>query len=183
MTRANIRMLAVLRVATFGFLLLAAPFATGDPIIVPGTSVSFVPPDGFTPLTQQELDLKFPSKNSPAQAVGNERRSTTIAYEVKNTALASDQLSGTLEAMVDTLSRIVPGHMWVEKKLTSIRDLEWVYLEFKSNAIDTQIHNIILFTSWEGQMLIFNFNATAADFQELEPALRASIHSLAKAEV
>jgi len=176
-------MIALLRPVTFCILLLTAQFAAGDPIVVPGTSVSFAPPDGFTALTQQELDLKFPSKNAPAQAVGNERRTTTIAYELKTVALPPDQLSSAFEAMIDTLSRIIPGHLWVEKKLTLIAGTEWAYLEFKSNAIDTQIHNIILFASWRGQMLIFNFNTTAADFQALEPALRASIQSLTKAEV
>lgn len=183
MTRAGTLILTLVRSATCALLLLAAPFVAADPIIVPGTGVSFVPPDGFTALTQQELDLKFPSKNAPAQAVGNERRSTTIAYELKSVALPPDQLSSTLEAMADTLSRIVPGHTWIDKKLTSIADLQWVYLEFTSNAIDTQIHNIILLTSWQGQMLIFNFNSTASDFQQLELALRASIQSLARAEV
>jgi hypothetical protein len=47
-----------------------------------------------------------------------------------------------------------------------------------SNAIDADIHNIILMAAWQGKMVVFNFNATKADFIMLESALRASMKSI-----
>jgi hypothetical protein len=167
----------------YAVLLLTSEIALGATLVVPGTTVTFSSPNGFTSLSQQELDIKFPSKNAPAQAVGNEHRSTTIAYELKTATLSPDALQSTLESMSQTLSRLVPGHAWIDKKLTTIGGREWVYLEFTSNAIDTSIHNIILLTSWQGHMLIFNFNSTASDFEQIEQALRSSIQSIALTEV
>jgi hypothetical protein len=157
----------------------AAPFALADGASVPGTDISFLPPDGFTPLTQEELDIKFPSKNAPKFAYGNERRTTTVAYDVKAVALTAEALRAGFETIGESVARVTPGAVWVEKKMLTLAGIEWAYFELTSNAVDADIHNIILMGPWEGKLVVFNFNATKADFEELEPTLRASMNSIA----
>jgi hypothetical protein len=168
------------RVFLFCLLLIsaAAPFALADSESVPGTDISFMPPDGFTPLTQEELDLKFPTKNGPKFAYGNERRSTTVAYDVRAVAVTADALRDGLESIGESMARVIPGAVWVDKKMMKLAGLDWAYYELTSNALDTDIHNIILMGPWGGKLVVFNFNATKADFEKLEPTLRASMNSI-----
>ena len=44
-----------------------------------------------------------------------------------------------------------------------------------SNAIDTDIYNILLCTPYEGKLVLFNFNSTKEDFPKYEESLRKSL--------
>jgi hypothetical protein len=155
------------------------PLALAETTTVPETNISFTPPAGFTPLTQEELDIKFPSKNGPKFALGNERRTTTVAYDVKDVPMTVDTLKTNLEPIGESMARVIPGAVWVDKKMVRLAGLDWAYFEMTSNALDADIHNIILMGPWQGKMIVFNFNATKADFATLESALRASMESIA----
>jgi len=58
-----------------------ATFATE--IIIPNSRVAFDIPDEFEALSQEIIDLKWPSKRAPKWVVGNKSASTTIAYDLK----------------------------------------------------------------------------------------------------
>jgi len=47
-----------------------------------------------------------------------------------------------------------------------------------TNAVDTDIYNIMLFTCYKGKMLIFNFNSTREEFKKYEKDLRKSIRTI-----
>jgi len=155
-----------------------ASLALAESVSVPGTNISFTPPAGFTALTQEELDLKFPNKNGPKFACGNERRTTTVAYDVRAVAITADALRDGLEPIGESMARVIPGAVWVGKRIERLAGVDWAYFELTSNALDADIHNIILMGPWEGKLVVFNFNATKADFELLEAALRASIKSI-----
>ena len=55
--------------------------------------ITFVAPAGFTPLTGDEMRVKFPSATAPRAAVGNERRTTTIAYDLLDQRVPSTDFS------------------------------------------------------------------------------------------
>ena len=147
-------------------------------VTVPDTDVTFRAPEGFTSLSRQELDIKFPSKTGPSFAVGNERRTTTVAYDVKDVAITIEALESQLNALGEAMGRAIPGVAWVDRKIVQIGGQSWAYFEMTSTAIDADIHNIVLMTPFRGKMIVFNFNATKSDFVKLESELRASIQSI-----
>ena len=51
-------------------------------------------------------------------------------------------------------------------------------MEMTSNAVDTDIHNIMMLTGIDGKMLVFNFNSTREDFPRYEEELRKSLNSI-----
>ena len=164
--------------ATFLVLSVFASPAVAERVRIPETSVSFEPPTGFTELSQAEIDVKFPSKKGPAFVIGNERRTTTVAYDVKPLALQEKDLQGTLDGFDEMLKRGIPGLVWKERKLLELDGQKWIYLEMTSTALDTDIYNILLMTPYSGKTLVFNFNSTKEDFPKLEAVLRASVASI-----
>jgi hypothetical protein len=50
---------------------------------IPGATVSFDAPQGFTKLAPQEMAVKYPTADPPSFAVGNAGRVTTIAFDLK----------------------------------------------------------------------------------------------------
>lgn len=147
-------------------------------VSVEGTNVTFEAPDGFTPLSKAELDAKFPSKNGPSHAVGNERRGTTVSYALRDSAATVEMLERERNRIGDVLGRAVPGIQWIDRKMVELDGRRWAYYELTSTAIDADIHNIIVMTAYRGRLLVFNFNATKKDFEALQAELRASIESI-----
>jgi hypothetical protein len=168
------------RIATvFLALWLYSSLATAARIDIPGTSASFESPENFTALTQDEINIKFPNGTSPpAFVVGNERRTTSVAYDLKPIAIKDENLEEVLTAFSAVFESQIKGLVWVERKIINKQGQRWLYLEMKSSAIDTNIHNIMLLTPHENKMLVFNFNSTAEEFPKLEAALRLSIESI-----
>ncbi len=146
---------------------------------IPDVGVSFEAPEGYTKLDATEIANKYPSNRGPAFVVGNERRTTSIAYDLKPNGFLADKISEVKEFFEKTFDRIIPGIEWKQKKLVDMLGQQWIYLEMSSRAIDTDIHNIMLITPLQGKMLIFNFNSTKAEFPKVEAELRASINSIA----
>lgn len=145
---------------------------------IPGAGISFDAPEGFTPLSKDEIAIKFPSSRAPSGVIGNARRTTTIAYELKQDKLAPEQLGEGKDAFEQLFERIIPGLEWKARAIVQFQGQRWIQLEMSSRAVDTDIHNIMLVTSRNGRMLIFNFNSTKSEFPSLESVLRESIRSI-----
>ena len=158
----------------FFFFTLSANVGAAT-ITIPGSSVSFEVPDEFTPLSKDEIDKKWLRARPPSFAVGNERRTTTIAYDVRNQSVPEDQLEAGLQVFERLFDRLIAGIVWKKKEIAVIGGRRWIYLEMTSNAIDTDIYNILLCTPYEGKLVLFNFNSTKEDFPKYEESLRKSL--------
>ncbi len=158
--------------------LFVAPIATADVVEVDGTGITFEAPDEFVPLSQEYIDIKWPSRNAPRFAVGNERATTTIAFDIKPRDIANADMTELLAAFEQVFDRVIPGIRWIAKDIIERDGQQWLYLEMTSNAIDTDIHNIMLITAFGNEMLLLNFNSTREDFPKYEQALRVSIDSI-----
>lgn len=145
---------------------------------LPNVGVSFDAPEGYTELTPSEIASKYPSNRAPAFVVGNVRRTTNIAYDLKQNALPADKLPEVKAFFEAMFERIIPGIEWKQKKLIDMQGQQWIYLEMTSRAIDTDIHNIMLITPLQGKMLVFNFNSTKGEFPAVEAALRKSMETI-----
>ena len=146
---------------------------------IPGSTVSFEAPDDFTPLTQEEIAKKWLRAKPPAFVVGNARRTTTIAYDIRNQSVPEDQLEAGLEVFGRLFDRLVAGIVWKKREIAVIGGRRWIYLEMTSNAIDTDIYNILLSTPHEGKLVVFNFNSTKEDFPHVEASLRKAVNTVA----
>jgi hypothetical protein len=158
--------------------LLLPTSAIAQRLYIAGTTVSFEPPAEFTALTAAEVGLKYPPKNAPDFVVGNARRTTSIAFELKSIPFADSQLAQELDTLVTALQNNVRGIKWIDKKFISLDGQRWIYLEMTSSAVDTDIHNIMLITPFGGKTLLFNFNSTREEFPIFEKRLRLSLQSI-----
>jgi hypothetical protein len=156
----------------------SAPDGAGSFTFAAGR-ISFIAPPGFTPLTAEELRVKFPAAGAPRNAVGNERRTTTIAYDLLDQRAPSNDLEGARTMLVNAYEQSLRGLDWVATDVRRIGPREWAYLEFVASAADQDIHNLVLLSVYDGRVLLFNFNSTVAEFPEVEDALLASIASIA----
>jgi hypothetical protein len=55
---------------------------------------------------------------------------------------------------------------------------EWIYFEMTSNAVDTDIYNMMLVTAYKNEMLAFNFNSTVDEIETYRKSFHSSIESI-----
>lgn len=148
-------------------------------VVTPDSAVTFTVPDDFTPFSADEIKQKWPTAASPPSfVVGNASRATSIAYDLKANPLKLEELPQAMKTFEAVFTRIVPGIAWKRRELIELGGRQWVMLELTSNAVDTDIYNIMLITSFRGRLLALNFNSTKSDFVPMEAALRRSVASV-----
>jgi hypothetical protein len=161
------------------FILFATLQVKAEMFSLPQGGVTLNAPDGFTQLSPEEIAAKYPSARRPSFVVGNARRTTTIAMDLKPHTLPPEKLPEVKASFEKLFDRIVPGIEWKERKLIDMQGQQWIYFEMTSRAVDTDIYNIMLVTPHRGKMLVFNFNSTKGEFPQVESELRKSIQTIA----
>ena len=159
------------------FLSLAS-FVFGETISFENGHITFEAPDGFKSVPEEIIKIKYPRSGAPRYVIGNKSAETTIAYDLKPHDIPQDKIDEVRAAFTEMFPRMIPGLQWKENKTITLSGRKWGYLEMTSYAIDTDIYNIMLFTGYKGQMLLFNFNSTKEEFKKYEKALRKSIRTI-----
>ena len=149
-----------------------------EPIKVADTEVTFDPPKGFKQLSKEMIATKWPTNRAPAYAIGTETGSTTVAYDLKPNNIPQEALPEVQKSFTQLFERMIPGIAWKKNEIIEHSGQKWLMMEMTSNAVDTDIYNIILMTGFEEKMLIFNFNSTKEDFPKYEAILRKSLKSV-----
>jgi hypothetical protein len=165
-------------VTVITILLSFVSFVYGKPISFGNAQISFEAPDEFEPLSDQEIKIKYPASKPPKYVIGNKSAGTTIAYDIRPNNLPPEKIDELKAAMVEAFPTRIPGLKWKQNKIIEMSGRKWGYLEMTSTAEDTDIYNIMLFTLYNGQMVIFNFNSTKDQFKKYEKVLRESIKTI-----
>jgi hypothetical protein len=142
--------------------------------------VSFTLPAGFTPMTAEEIALKFPrrSGNQPQYVFANDRRKVAISVTFSSSRVTPSQLPELKTFIQRSITQTLPDTQWLTQEMTTINQAAWAHLEFISRAVDTQIHNNTYLTSFNGKMLGFNFNSTIGQYNAVKPELNKTRDSI-----
>jgi hypothetical protein len=157
---------------TLASTLLAEPIKVGD------SDITFDPPEGFKPLSKEIIAAKWPTNRAPAYAIGTPNGTTTVAYDLKPNNIPQEALPEVQKSFTQVFERMIPGIAWKKNEIIEHSGQKWLMMEMTSNAVDTDIYNIMLMTGFNGKMLVFNFNSTKEDFPKYEEALRKSLKSV-----
>ena len=159
-------------------LFVLSPALFAEPIKVADTEVTFEAPEDFKPLSKEIIATKWPTNRAPAYAIGTPSGSTTVAYDLKPNNIPQEALPEVQKSFTELFERMIPGIAWKKNEIIEQSGQKWLLMEMTSNAVDTDIYNIMLMTGFEGKMLVFNFNSTKEDFPKYEAALRKSLKSV-----
>ena len=162
----------------FLITLFFAPLSFGNEVEIPNTNISFLAPKEFQSFSKEVIEAKWPARRAPEWVIGSESTSTSIAFGLRPNDISNIPLEKLKKHLKQTMSRVGPGVEWLRTEVIDINGKDWVYLEFTSNAINAEIHNILLASSHNKQMAMFNFNSTKEEFPVYESDLRKSITSI-----
>ena len=153
-----------------------------QPKTIINEKLTLLVPQEFSIMDDETLSLKYPSERRPTLVYTNESGSINVAINHTKDRMPQSEI-GTFHKQMDGMFRnLYPSATWFESGVIEINGREWLTLNLRTPAIDTEIRNIIVATSVEGRMLLVSFNVTKEQEDEwLEPA-EAIVQSLRVAE-
>ena len=157
-------------------LLLFTTQAFADTIL--GGALSLDMPREFRQLSEQELQLKFPSANRPSAAWGNETATVTIAANKRALKLSEEELPQFKAQMRQFLLGARPGLQFQRDEITTINGQKWVHFVFQSEAPDGPIRNEMLMAVKANTLYLLNLNATIQDYPKFSSGLDKARNSL-----
>jgi hypothetical protein len=150
-----------------------------ETVVFAHEKVSFVLPKAFRRMTKEMVEKKYPRGDAPEYVFSNEATTVSIAAGyTPNANLTIEQLPQFKEFMEKNFERLIAGVEWVARGFKEINGNKWIYLEFQSNAVDTEVRNIILMTALDNGLVMFNFNATVGDYPSYKELLEQSQGSI-----
>ncbi len=140
--------------------------------------LTFEVPRGFRAMTSEEIALKFPKASPPQYVYANERGGVSIAVTFSQAVVPLERLPALKSAMEQMLPRMTPGLKWISRETVEINGQPWIHLEMTSSAVDTDIHNHMYLTAFDGRMLGINMNSTVKEYKAVAKALVRSRNSI-----
>ena len=163
------------------FLILLQPTfcIAQDKVSLYDDKVIFILPNGFKIMPSEVAEKKYPNANRPQHIYSDKKATSSIGITFnRQVKVAPNQLSQFQEYMVKTYERMIPGLKWLKNSLVTINGTRWINLIFISNALDTEIYNNMLMTSLDNSLLMFNFNTTKEEFNNISQLLISSMESI-----
>lgn len=173
--------------AIIAFVLLAilsganAHAQTEERVQLKDGRVSFVLPAGFKALSKEDINFKFGRNGAayaPEFAYSNEQQNVSVAVGFSGNGLQSAQLDELKKFFEAQFERQIPGVEWIEREIVTREGRRWIHFHLKAAAIDTGVINDMYATVFDGQLLLFNFNSTIAQYESHKESLRRSAQSI-----
>lgn len=113
-------------------------------------------PKNFTPLNERLLKLKYPSENRPTLVLSDESSKVNIGVSLKNMKLPPEKLT----EYKDLIMQFMPNYHPSAEKVTLSDGREAWIIRFVSKAVDSDIQNNLLITTYDNKVLYITFNCT-----------------------
>jgi hypothetical protein len=126
--------------------------------------VEMLLPSSFELMNEEMLNVKYPSGKRPTQVYTNEAGSVNVALNHTKDRLKAGQIPQFHKYVDGVFRRLYPSAHWYRSEVAEINGRQFVLLELRTPAIDTDVRNIIIGTSVDDRFLLIAFNVV----QELE---------------
>lgn len=143
-----------------------------------GGKVSILVPPDFDPMSEEILEIKYPTSRRPTDVLSDESGAVTIAFNHTNNAMDPSQVRDAHQAISDMFHNLHPSAKWLRDEVVVQNGSTFMVLELITPAIDTKIHNIIYGTSVDDRFLLVAFNTTVEKSEKWVPLGREIMSSL-----
>lgn len=140
--------------------------------------VRLLTPTDFAPMSAEMLKLKYPRERPPSFVLTNDSASVNIAFSHTSSRAGAADLPKVHDYFHQTDATLMPSVEWIRDEIVSINGRDFIIREFRSHAVDTDVHNIMAITSLEGRILIIAFNTVQGLEEEWLPAGKKIIESI-----
>jgi hypothetical protein len=176
----------LLPISTLSLVLLLAGTVEAQP---PATTLetrtaldgklSLLVPQEFTLMSREMISKKYPRGNPPSLVFTNTQTTINVALDHNAFRVTVDELVKAKQAIRDAFAASFPTAQWFRDEVRSIKGRQFFLLDVRTPAVDTDVRNILVGTSYEGRLLVITFNVTKALEETWVPIGNRIIESVA----
>lgn len=149
-----------------------------EPRTVLDGRVSLLVPKSFAEMSRELLEAKYPMARRPEYVLTNEAGSVNLAFNHTRTPLTAVTFQTAVPQIEQTFRGLVDSVDWIGRSQMTIAGAPWFTFEFRSAAVDTKIHNLMIGGILENRLLLVAFNATESEANVWLPVANAIVKSL-----
>ena len=125
-----------------------------------GGMVEMLVPASFQPMPTEMLKLKYPAERRPTLVLSNDAGSVSLALNYTQDPLPSEKLAEAHRDFDHVFRNLYPSAQWFRSELASVNGRQFIVLELRTPAVDTEVRNVLVATSVEGRLLLISVNMT-----------------------
>lgn len=120
-------------------------------------------PEEFTLMSAADAELKYPSVRRPSVIYTNSEGSVNLTFNHTATKIKQSDLDTFRETMWQTVKKIQGTARLQNEGSKNVNGHKVGFLEFITQALGTQIYNLVYFTELEGRALLVSFNCSFSE--------------------
>ncbi|QJU40311.1 hypothetical protein [Serratia marcescens] len=139
----------------------------------PSLKLSIEIPQTFMPMPEDMAKFKYPSENRPMVIYGDERGKASLGITAGRSAMPAAKLDMMKETMLKMMTNYSP-----QAEAVMVDGHKAWLITFRSQAMDTEILNMLLMTSAKEKVVQVSFNMTKDLEKQYDDVAKAALLSL-----
>jgi hypothetical protein len=119
---------------------------------------SILLPSTFTPLTQEEIKLKYPGNNRPVEVYGNETGTITVGLSMLDLEVPEKEFEEFAKVIVQEFRNAANVSNWYGDKIQTINGMRILITEYESPLPDGTSYNLTCYASMHNKVVVYTFN-------------------------
>lgn len=120
-------------------------------------------PKEFTDMPLNFAKIKYPAEQRPQIIKMNEDGSINVTLSLYPEKLKKEDVPDCIAALKAVINRMNPANLFFELKTEQNEALTVGYFDYKSNALDSDLYNIMFVTPIAGNTMLGTFNCRMSD--------------------
>ncbi len=135
-------------------------------------------PESFTDMPLEIARIKYPAEQRPKIIKMNEDGSINITLGLYPEMLKKEAVQECIDTLQTVIERMNPANRFFEKQVLVEEQLTVGYFDYKSNALDSDLYNIMFVTPIAGKTMLGTFNCKMSDKDDWSILARQMIMSI-----
>jgi len=135
-------------------------------------------PAGFFQMPQELIKSKYPGGNAPQVVYTNDNYSINIAFNYTTSKATAEQLAVYRDVLVKQFNSTLPVKEWLRNEVTEINGKKLIIFSLITQAVDTEVYNLMFITDMHGRLLMGTFNCTQEQTKKWKPVAETIIQTI-----
>ena len=136
-------------------------------------------PSEFELMEPELAELKYPGDKRPDIIFSNEEGAINISFSLTPDKLTNEDIEEAMVFLQTWIAKLNPACEIISSNIFE-EDIRIGYFDHISNAIDSEIYNLVFLFSLEGQFILGTFNCLHLDMAAWKETAGQMLHSISK---
>jgi hypothetical protein len=163
--------------AAITLIALSTPIELEKKLIL-DNKVEILMPKGWKPMSEELIKIKYPGTRPPKLVYSDNTGAISLAFNHTESKANPENLEKYKDVLKESLENAYPDAVWEESGMKEINGKKMGFFRIITDTPNDKIYNYMLFTDFDGKLLICSFNCVEKKLKEWKPVAAEIMNSL-----